>query len=321
MRSVNRRSFLQSAAVAGGSCVAIGTSSWVPASAHDKIPTAEPLPAQTSWKPAPVQAPVKDGIASLPGGARLWYWDTGGSGDPVVLLHASTGSALSWEYQQPVLAKAGYRVIGYSTRGHYGSDPADPAHPGTGSGDLQELMQFLGIDRFHLIGTAAGGFTAFDYAVSHQDRLLSLMVANSFMGVNDPEFGKTTGLILPPSFSSLPPDFRELGPSYRAGYRAGVERWLQLVSMAGSGGQPLANDLQWPKYESLRIPVFVLTGDADLYMPPSRLREFVRHLRRGEMAVFAETGHSGFWEQPDIFNREMLKWLGRLPAVSSGRFQ
>src|SRR5262245_15721671 len=66
--------------------------------------------------PIPAQVSAKDGVAQLPD-SRLWYWDTGGQGVPIVLLHPATGSALIWGYQQPVLAKAGYRVIAFSRRG------------------------------------------------------------------------------------------------------------------------------------------------------------------------------------------------------------
>src|SRR4030095_4820999 len=56
--------------------------------------------------PIPAQVPAKDGVAQIPD-TRLWYWDTGGQGVPIVLLHPETGSALIWGYQQPVLAKDG----------------------------------------------------------------------------------------------------------------------------------------------------------------------------------------------------------------------
>ena len=39
--------------------------------------------------PIPPQVPVKEGFATLPG-TKLWYWDTGGTGQPVVLLHPAT---------------------------------------------------------------------------------------------------------------------------------------------------------------------------------------------------------------------------------------
>ena len=90
------------------------------------------------WTPVPLpeQVPVKEGIAKLPG-TSLWYWDTEGKGDVVVLLHAASGSGAFWGYQQPVLVKAGYRVISYSRRGHLKSDPGNQDDPGSASEDLQ----------------------------------------------------------------------------------------------------------------------------------------------------------------------------------------
>src|SRR6267142_6249957 len=85
--------------------------------------------------PIPAQAPAKEAIAALPG-TRLGYWDTGGTGTPVVLVHPATGSARIWVYQQPAFAKAGYRVIAFSRRSYYGSDPLPKESPGVASEDL-----------------------------------------------------------------------------------------------------------------------------------------------------------------------------------------
>ena len=62
-------------------------------------------------------------------------------GPAVVLLHAASGSGAFWGYQQPVLAKAGYRVISYSRRGYLKSDPGDPNDPGIASEDLHNLAR------------------------------------------------------------------------------------------------------------------------------------------------------------------------------------
>jgi pimeloyl-ACP methyl ester carboxylesterase len=310
MSKLNRSALLGSAAIVGGLLMMAACSVATAASAV-RASTVRVLPAQATWPQPPAQVAVTEDVAALPGGARLWYWDTGGSGEPIVLLHAYTGSAASWEYQQPVLAKAGYRVIGYSRRGHYKSEPVDASNPGTASGDLHELIEHLGIGRFHLVATAAGGFIAFDYAVSHQDRLLSLVVANSLGGIQDEEYGKILKALLPPSFSQLPPDFRELGPSYRAGNRPGVERWLELHELAGGGGkpQPSVNKVTFETLAALRVPTLMLTGDADLYMPPSNLRSFVGHIPNSEGLIIGEVAHSAYWEQPEIFNQELIRFL------------
>ena len=105
--------------------------------------------------PIPEQVPAKEGMAELPG-THLGYWDTGGTGEPVVFLHPASGSALIWSYQQPVFANAGYRVIAYSRRNYYNSDLAPEDNPGTGSQDLHHLIEFLELEKFHAVSSAAG---------------------------------------------------------------------------------------------------------------------------------------------------------------------
>ena len=71
---------------------------------------------QPMREPIPEQVPAAEGFAAVPG-ARLWYWDTGGQGEPLVLCHPASQSSQIWLYQQPVFAEAGYRVIAFSRRG------------------------------------------------------------------------------------------------------------------------------------------------------------------------------------------------------------
>src|SRR6185436_7179706 len=102
--------------------------------------------------------------AELPG-VRIWYEDSGGKGVPVVLLHAGTGCTPMWRHQVPVLTAAGFRVIAYDRRG-YGRSADGDAVP---SQDLALLLEKLGIEKAHLVGTAAGGIVALDYALSHPE--------------------------------------------------------------------------------------------------------------------------------------------------------
>jgi pimeloyl-ACP methyl ester carboxylesterase len=141
--------------------------------------------------PLPAPAPAKEALATLPD-TRLWYLDTGGDGIPVVLVHPATGSALIWGYQQPAFARAGYRVIGYSRRSYYGSDPLRKENPGVASEDLHNLIEFLGIRKFHAVGSAAGGGVAADFAVSHPDRLLSLVINSNPAGLSGGDIVKHT---------------------------------------------------------------------------------------------------------------------------------
>jgi pimeloyl-ACP methyl ester carboxylesterase len=265
--------------------------------------------------PIPRQVPAKEGMAELPG-TRLGYWDTGGDGEAVVLLHPASGSALIWLYQQPVFAKAGYRVIAYSRRNYYNSDPAPEDNPGTGSEDLHNLIEFLGVKKFHAVASAAGGSVATDYALSHPERLLSLTVSSNNLAARNGYIAETAAGIRPKETESLPRWYWELGPSYRAANPEGVQKWVELnhQSVTGKGArQKLANVVTPAKLETLKVPALLMTGAADLATPPSITRMIARHVPDNEVSIVAESGHSVYWERPEFFNRTVLEFIGRHP--------
>ncbi|WP_217165498.1 alpha/beta fold hydrolase [Streptomyces sp. AC512_CC834] len=308
--SVSRRTVVGSAVLAA--LATAGTAAGTTARAASRT-DAEP------WEPVPLpeQAPATEHQVPVAGGGSLWCWDTGGRGEPVVLLHPGSGSGESWPYQQPVLAVAGHRVIGYSRRGAYGSVAGTRAEADTASGDLDTLADHLGLDRFHLSGSAAGGPVAIDYALSHQGRLRSLTVSGSVMGVRDAAYLELSEGLRPEPFEDLPVDFRELGPSYRAGDPDGVAAWLAVnarARTADSFAQSLAHEITWDALATLTLPIQLVTGDADLYTPPSILRLAAGHLCDARMHVVDESGHNPHWEQPTVWNRLLLSFLRRHAA-------
>ncbi len=263
--------------------------------------------------PIPEQVPAKEGMAELPG-THLGYWDTGGTGEPVVFLHPASGSALIWSYQQPVFANAGYRVIAYSRRNYYNSDLASDDNPGTGSEDLHNLIEFLGLEKFHAVSSAAGGSVAADYALSHPERLLSLTVSSNNLAAASGYIAETAAKIRLKEWDVLPRWFRELGPSYRAANPEGVEKWIELnhESETGRGArQKLANVVTPEKLQTLKVRTLLMTGAADMFTPPSITRMIARHVPDNEVVIAAECGHSVYWERPEFFNRTVLGFIGQ----------
>ena len=263
--------------------------------------------------PIPEQVPAKEGMAELPG-TRLGYWDTGGAGEPIVLLHPASGSALIWLYQQPVFAKEGYRVIAYSRRNYYNSDLAPADNPGTASEDLQNLIEFLRLEKFHLVSSAAGGSVAADYALSHPERLLSLTVSSNNLAAANGYIAEAAAKIRIKEWDDLPRWFRELGPSYRAANPAGVQKWIELnhKSETGKGArQKLVNVVSPEKLEKLRVRTLLMTGAADMFTSPSIMRMIARHVPDNEVVIAPECGHSIYWEQPEFFNRTVLGFIAR----------
>jgi pimeloyl-ACP methyl ester carboxylesterase len=265
--------------------------------------------------PIPKQVPAKEGMAELPN-TRLGYWDTGSSGEPVVFLHPASGSAAIWLYQQPVFAKAGYRVIAYSRRNYYNSDSAPEDNPGTGSEDLQNLIKFLGLEKFHLVSSAAGGSVAADYALTHPEHLLSLAVSSNNLAATKGYIAEAAARIKLKEWDDLPRWFRELGPSYRGANPEGVAKWTELnhKSETGRGArQQLVNIVTPEKLETLQVRTLLMTGAADMFTPPSIMRMIARHIPDNEVVIVPECGHSPYWEQPEFFNRTVLGFISRAP--------
>jgi pimeloyl-ACP methyl ester carboxylesterase len=268
-----------------------------------------------------VQAPAVEravpGAFAAVAGRQLWYLDTGGAGPAVILLHAASGSSLMWEQQLVSLRKAGYRAIAFDRAGWGRSPLSTSADRGTAADDLKALLAQLRLDRVHLVGTAAGGIVAIDYALSFPESVRSLTLANTIGGVQDESYLETLRRLRPvPQFDALPEEVRELGPSYRAGDAAGTARWIELSdrSRPGSGrptAQPPRNRITFDRLATLRPPVLLITGGADLYAPPPIMRLFAERIRGAKTLVVPEAGHSVYWEAPDVFLETVTAFVNR----------
>src|SRR5262249_19116941 len=154
--------------------------------------------------------------------------------------------------------------------------------------DLDHFTRSLGIGKFHLLASAAGGSIASDFALSFPDRLLSLTVSSNSLGVRDGEIAKVARAIRPKDWEEMPVEVRELGPSYRAANPAGVKRWIELQQKALIGReyrQALANDIAQARLKELKVPTLLISGAADLATPPSIARMLATEIAGSQVAV------------------------------------
>ena len=268
-------------------------------------------------RPAPRRPDARPyaGPVPVPGG-RLFVEDSGGQGIPIVLLHAMTGSSRSWAtYQRPAFERAGLRVVSYSRRGFEGSPVEPGSPPGSAVDDLDAVVDALGIGRFHLLGTAAGGFIAPDYALSRPERLLSLTLACTQAGIVEPAYRAALDRMIPPAFKSMPAAFRELSPAFRALDPAGTAAWERIAERAPAAAQrinqPPRHRIDFAALGRIRTPTLVIAGAADLYIPPALVRQYAAYIPGARVEVLADCGHSAFWEAPERFNRLVLDFVAR----------
>jgi pimeloyl-ACP methyl ester carboxylesterase len=270
---------------------------------------------QTTGSANAADNPPSGAFADLPG-VKLWFTDTGGTGVPLILLHANTGTSAVWVNQVEHFARAGYRVIAFDRRGWGKSiaNPATGAQPGNIAGDLDALTEYLKLDRFHLLGVAGGGFAALDYAAWRPERLRSLVIAASTGQVADKEIADFIARLEIPGLRKLPAVYREVGPSYRGANPEGTKRWIEIEEHARqpeAPDQPLRTPNTFAKIETIPTPTLVMAADADLLAPPALMLVWAAHMKTHEWVIVTDAGHAIAWEQPDIFNEKVLEFIRR----------
>lgn len=120
---------------------------------------------------------TKNHSGYLPIGDARLYYETGGEGEPFVMIHAGVADSRQWNNEFSRFAPR-YRVLRYDLRGYGKSDPVegDFRH----LDDLQALLDHLKFDApLVLMGCSMGGGLAMDFALEHPSRVRALVMVGS----------------------------------------------------------------------------------------------------------------------------------------------
>jgi pimeloyl-ACP methyl ester carboxylesterase len=112
-------------------------------------------------------------------GVRVHYMDEG-SGEPIVLLHASYMNLQVFDSMAKALSTK-YRVVRFDfpTAGLTGPDTKQRYSVELNTQILDTLTSNLGIDKFAILGTSSGGPVAFRYAAEKPERITRMILINS----------------------------------------------------------------------------------------------------------------------------------------------
>jgi pimeloyl-ACP methyl ester carboxylesterase len=104
------------------------------------------------------------------------YYESAGSGEPLILVHGSWGDHNNWAGVVPLLSES-FQVVTFDRRGHSQSE----APPGAGSvrddaADVGSLIEALRLAPAHVVGNSFGAAIALRLAGQRPDLLRSLVV-------------------------------------------------------------------------------------------------------------------------------------------------
>jgi len=123
-------------------------------------------------------------------GLEIFYTDTKGNGETIVLIHGYSMSSSMWHEIGAVkeLSKTN-RVISLDCRGHGKSDkPELPTDYGPKVGiDVINLLNHLEIEKAHMVGYSMGAFVVGRLVVTHPKRINTAVLGSGFFPVSDQE--------------------------------------------------------------------------------------------------------------------------------------
>jgi pimeloyl-ACP methyl ester carboxylesterase len=197
------------------------------------------------------------------------YYETHGTGRPLVLLHGGLGSG---EMFGPVLGALaeGHQVILVDLQGHGRTADIDrPLDLRLIADDIAALIDHLGLDRPDLVGYSLGGGVALQTAAHHPDRVGRLVLASVYLrpDVIDPALRAQQGQV-----NAAAAEFMKDTPMYEL-YQRVAPRPEDFPRLLDKIGEMMAKDFDYTEdVRGLRMPTLLVSADAD-QAPPSHAVE------------------------------------------------
>ncbi len=105
-----------------------------------------------------------------------------GEGYPLMLIHGYGGTKEGWFTQVPALSEE-FKVITPDNRGAGGSDhPNIPYTMEMYADDINGLMEYLKIEKAHVIGASLGGMIVQNFILKYPNRVNKFVLINTFPG-------------------------------------------------------------------------------------------------------------------------------------------
>ena len=260
----------------------------------------------------------------------LFHYDSAGSGQPLLLLHAGICDRHMWDGQMAALAEH-FRVVRYDLRG-FGQTPVPP---GSFShvADLAGIMTALGIERAHLLGCSKGGSAALDFALLHPQRVSGLvLVCSAPSGYQPaepvPESAQWPAVVAAFEAGDLERaaelevqvwvDGPRRGPGEVAAALRAKVRAMDLQALRHEVAAEGRAEEQKPplpaagRLAEVRAPTLVISGDLDAPISLSSGAALAAGIPGARRVVIEGTAHLPNMEQPAVFNQVVVDFLAGL---------
>ena len=241
----------------------------------------------------------------------------------MIFLHGIGGGAESFSYQIDAFADAGYRAIAWDLPGYGGSPPLDEVTFPALADALAKLFESLSLASAHVVGHSIGGMIAQQFARTNQDRLASLVLAETSpaFGNTDGEFQKKfiaarlapleAGRTMAEVAKSVVPEL--VGRKIDTNKMAFAEACMAKVppEVYGATLRCLVTFEGRDALSDIRVPTLVLAGQEDTNAPAAMMERMATKIEGAKFVCLPEVGHLANIESAHAFNCAVLDFIDR----------
>lgn len=250
------------------------------------------------------------------------YYSIAGEG-PVVTLSHSLGCNLSmWDDQVKVLSRH-YRVLAFDTRGHGQSGaPPGPYSLVQMAEDLHGLLTGLGIQETHLVGLSMGGMIGQVFALTYPATVKSLVLCDTTSRYPGDVWSVWAERIKTVQEKGMEPLVEPtLQRWFTSGFRERrkdvldkVRAMLRTTPPQGYIGccHAIPKINVTDRLGAIGCPALVIVGEEDPGTPVAMAKTMHAGLPSAELAILRSAAHLSNLEQPEEFNRVLLRFLDRV---------
>jgi 3-oxoadipate enol-lactonase len=279
--------------------------------------------AETFTSPESVKS--DSGVIQVDGG-RLFY-EEAGEGVTIILLHDGILHHVVWDEQFPVLAEH-YRVIRYDRRG-FGKSTS-PQASFSNVDDLNQVFTQLHIEKAILFGMSGGGALAIDFTLKYPEKVSALVLAGAVVSgyTYSSHFLTRGGHIKSLADYRDPEKFIQYfgwDDPYEI-YPENIKAKKKFFKLLKDNPQNVTGALSYfnepperpaLKYLSeIKVPALILVGEFDIpdvYAQSGAIEAGIPNAKR---VIISQSGHLIPFEQPEVFNAAVFKFLNSLEFFS-----
>lgn len=251
------------------------------------------------------------------------YYDTVGDGYPLVLIRGVGSNADHWYEQAPVLSKE-YRVIVFDNRGiARSSDPGGEFSISVMARDVIGLLDYLRIEKAHVLGLSMGGMIAQELAIQYPERVSGLILASTHCGgrhqieavaevssvFTDMIYTASDESRLKAAACLFDPETLENRPEVARKYSEISSKQPANTKILSKQWEALLKHDTFDRLPRIKTPTLVLTGKGDLLIPPENSEILAKRIPGAELKIIPGGGHQVLIEQPEACNAALLEFL------------